>query len=153
MKGLNVITLRAGSALFVFFMGLYAQAGTKNAYENMRDPFWPVGYVSVSLEIPVVQKVESVTSDVAPKELVAEEMAGWDAAFAKLNIAGISRSGGSVVAIVNGRVVKIGSTFSVIQAGSIYTWRFESVDQNGGLKLARENVRLVETGNNDNAGE
>jgi hypothetical protein len=154
MKNMKVV-LRTGSfaALFALFFVSFAEAGTLNAYENMSDPFWPVGHVPASRGMPVVKKVERVVDDLAPKGVSDEEVAGWDAAFAKLNIAGISRGGGSVVAIVNGRVIKIGNTFSVMQAGSIYTWRFESVDEKGGLKLARVNVRLVGNGNEDGVGE
>lgn len=131
--------LLLGVVLFSF----NAKAGAQDASKKLRDPFWPVGYFPENWNKP-----EQVVADDVPEpevKVVSQgEAAGWEAASEKLNIAGVSRRGDSIVLIINGQVVKMGNTFSVRQAGSIYTWRVEAADEKGGLKLKRVSVGLIE---------
>ncbi|MFC1467383.1 hypothetical protein ACFLQY_01635 [Verrucomicrobiota bacterium] len=132
----------------VLFFCSFSEAGTQDAPERLRDPFWPVGYEPEGWGAPVAEVAEGAAGQGAGSASSVD--LAWDAALAKVKMAGVSRKGNEVVVIINDRVRRVGSVVSVLHAGSRYRWRIDSVDKKGLLTLKRISVLPVK--DNLNAG-
>lgn len=125
----------------LFFVSGFALAGTESASERIRDPFWPVGYVPPEWAAAEAAKEDDVSKGTT---VVLADDAGWDAALARVRISGVSRKGDAVLVLINGRVKRLGSDVSVEYAGAQYTWKLDTVDDRGTLKLNRVSILPVE---------
>ncbi|MBT3193031.1 MAG: hypothetical protein HN341_10790 [Verrucomicrobia bacterium] len=96
--------------------------------DALRDPFWPVGYTPTPKS--VLQAVEQASR--------IQEQAKWP----KLTLRGISRTGkDSFMAIVEGiGIVESGDVVSMTHDGLVYSWRINTVNENG-ISRTRLNVR------------
>lgn len=147
MKGLSTLWQPSGMLVIgLFFICNFANAGTESATKELRDPFWPVGYVPEGWGKPAADDHGEESGDASVE---VSNGSAWDEALAKLEIAGVSRKDDKRVVIVNGRVIRVGSSLSVEYAGSRYVWRLEAVDAKGALKLKRLGVYPLSKASNN----
>ena len=99
-------------------------AESAEAAEELRDPFWPVGY----LPEPELPPDSVVTNDVPvaradlpppPPKIVAD----WPAARKLLNVTGYAERGGTKSSLINGQIYQRGDLIVIIHQSVRYRWR------------------------------
>jgi hypothetical protein len=91
-----------------------------DAEPQLRDPFWPVGFVPSSGR-PVI------TGQLAPEK--GKEPAGQTGdASGMLRIGGVVKKGGIFFATINGSTVKTGEVVAVVSDGEVYKFVVETID-------------------------
>lgn len=123
----------AGAVLFCFAVeqGLADIDATEDfILEQLRDPFWPVGY------FPDGWQAGGADED----ELSATVGSDWDAPAALIRVTGTSRMGDKTVAIINGDLKEEGDLVQVSYSGRIYQWKLSGVNANGKVSLERVGI-------------
>ena len=105
---------------------------------EMRDPFWPVGYVP-----PTGKKGADPTITTSkPAVVVAPlEPPQWDRAIKTLTIKGIMKSGAGYIAMINGQLMCENDTISYVYQGRTYRWRIAKISEKG---VQFERMELVQ---------
>lgn len=108
--------------------------GQDAAPGQVRDPFWPVGYVPRKPVRPV--QVEPIASKAVIPE--SARLPVWEEARKLLDIKGISLIGRDRVsghrkylAMVTGKFVEEGDTVSVLFDGLVYRWKITGISEEG----------------------
>jgi len=131
MKNLFLVQARfVCLTLFVIaslFFSLSVKATGKRD-KNVRDPFWPVGYVSKRV-------IQSGPEKKGP--------VNWEEARKNIKINGIVRKKDEYVVIINNRVKKIGDTVTFNFKGHCYRWVIESITPPRSVKLRAEKGSVI----------
>jgi len=123
----------AGAVLFCFAVGPgRAEIDATEAFvqEQLRDPFWPVGY------FPDEWQVEGAEEE----ELSTTGGSDWDAPAALIRVNGTSRMGDKTVAIINGEFKEEGDLVQVSYSGRVYQWKLSGVKASGKVSLERVGI-------------
>jgi hypothetical protein len=99
--------------------------------EQLRDPFWPIGFFPPNWQ----RKPDPRGS------LDAGDAGGWTAASAKLRISGTSQLGDRTVAIINGELKSVGEQVDVLYEGKRYQWEIIGIGANGQIQLKKMGIR------------
>ncbi len=94
---------------------------------DLRDPFWPVGYLPPERVPEQAQQVEVAAKDEQRKK-----------ALTKLRYRGTIQSGGRFFAIVNGAMVQEGDTVAVTLDGKLFKFKVHGISMKG-VKFKPEN--------------
>lgn len=100
-----------------------ADEKTLDAGPQLRDPFWPIGYLPPSKPGKALESDESVDS--ARDKKTAFQAAGLSG---MLKIGGVIRSGGRFYATINGFTVQTGEVVSAVADGEVYKFVVEKID-------------------------
>lgn len=122
MKTLFILLLLAGFAVL------------QGTADELRDPFWPVGYQSAE-EAPENEKEETPLNfdNLTPKEQALIR--------AHMNVSGILKQGGSFFAFINGQVVKKGDVVPLSVGETKYRFRINDISDNTiNLEPVRDNT-------------
>lgn len=98
--------------------------------EQLRDPFWPVGYFPEGWQTGSQEEEEqSVTMG-----------SDWDAPAALIRVTATSRMGNKTVAIINGELKEEGDLVQVSYSGRVYQWKLSGVKASGKVSLERVGI-------------
>lgn len=119
------------AALLVGFSAIqgWAQTNVTEAFsqEQLRDPFWPVGYFPDGWQ----------TGRPEDDEQASTVSSDWDAPAALIRVTGTSRMGNRTVAIINGEIKEKGDLVQVSYSGRVYQWKLGDVKASGKVSLER----------------
>jgi hypothetical protein len=99
-------------------------AATATGSNQLRDPFWPVGWSpQVAEEQEKQQEQEKKEATTAPPK--------WDLAIKQLIVKGVVRTGDAYVAMVGDQIVREKERVSVNFQGKRYRWEVRSITRRG----------------------
>ena len=88
---------------------------------QLRDPFWPIGYVP-----PSNPEMAGAAAKINNADFVNETQVSGSSEM--LKIGGVVRSGGKFYATINGFTVQTGEVVTVFAAGEVYKFLVEMID-------------------------
>jgi len=98
--------------------------------QELRDPFWPYGFVPKKVPKPEDDAPADTTPD-QPKPPVTRKPK-WNEAVKSLSVKGIMNiGGGKYMAVINGQVCGEGDTVSAVYQNLRYNWTVHTISEDG----------------------